>query len=44
LDPDYYDSILDVIEENYQKAFEYKDYVGNIKKQIVEVFKHNNII
>lgn len=44
LDINYYDSILDVIEENYQKAFEYKDYVGNIKKQVVEIFKLNNLL
>ena len=44
LDPQHYDRILDVIEENYQKAFEYKDYVGNIKKQIIEIFKLNNLI
>jgi hypothetical protein len=44
LDSKYYNSILDVIEENYQKAFEYKDYVGNIKKQILEIFKYNNLL
>ena len=44
LNPDYYDGILDVIEENYQRAFEYKNYVGNIKKQIFEIFKINNLI
>jgi hypothetical protein len=44
LDPGYYDSILDVIEENYNKAFEYKDYIGNVSKQIKEIFKYNNLI
>ena len=44
LDPQHYDSILDVIEENYQRAFEYKDYVGNIKNQITEIFKLNNLL
>jgi hypothetical protein len=44
LDPEYYYSILDVIEENYKKAFEYKDYVGNIKKQVVKIFEYNNLL
>jgi hypothetical protein len=44
LDPQYYSRTLDIIEENYKKAFEYKDYVSNIKKQIVEIFTLNNII
>lgn len=44
LDPQYYSSILDAVEENYQKAFKYKDYVGNVKKQIIEIFSLNNII
>jgi hypothetical protein len=44
LEPEYYNSILDIIEENYQKAFEYKDYVGNIKKQILNIFKYNNLL
>jgi len=44
LDPQYYNSILDIIEENYQKAFQYKDYVGNVSKQIKEIFKYNNLI
>ena len=44
LDPQYYNSILDIIEENYQRAFEYKDYVGNIKNKLIEIFKINNII
>lgn len=44
LTPEYYDSISDVIEENYKRAFEYKDYVTNIKNQIIEIFKLNNIL
>jgi hypothetical protein len=44
LDPQYYDHILDIIEENYQKAFEYKDYTGNIAKQIKDIFNYNNLI
>jgi hypothetical protein len=44
LTPEYYESMLDIVEENYQKAFKYKDYVGNVKNQIVEIFKYNNLI
>ena len=44
LDSNYYNSILDVIEENYQKAFQYKDYTGNVANQIKEIFKYNNLI
>jgi len=44
LDSGHYDSILDIIEENYNKAFEYKDYIGNVSKQIKEIFKYNDLI
>lgn len=44
LDPSYYNSILDIIEENYQRAFKYKDYTGNVSKQIKEIFLLNKII
>lgn len=44
LTPNHYASLLDVVEENYQKAFTYKDYVGNVKKQILEIFKFNNLV
>jgi hypothetical protein len=44
LTPEYYQSKLDVIEENYNKAFEYKDYVGNIRDSILSIFKNNNLI
>jgi len=44
LDSDYYNNILDVIEDNYNKAFKYKDYIGNVSKQIKEIFKYNNLI
>jgi hypothetical protein len=44
LTPEYYESLSGIIEENYQRAFKYKDYVGNVKNQIVEIFKHNNLI
>jgi len=44
LTPEYYDSLSDIIEENYQRALKYKDYVGNVKNQIVDIFKYNGII
>jgi hypothetical protein len=44
LTPEYYESLSGIIEENYQRAFKYKDYVGNVKNQLVEIFKHNNLI
>lgn len=39
---DYYNR-LEYIEANYQKAFEYKDYIKSIKTKIIEVFSYNNI-
>lgn len=39
---DYY-SRLEYVEDNYKKAFEYKDYIHTIKNQIKQVFNHNNI-
>jgi hypothetical protein len=44
LDSNHYNSILDIIEENYNKAFVYKDYVGNVSTQIKEIFKFNELI
>jgi hypothetical protein len=44
LTPDYYSSKLKIIEENYNKAFTYKDYTGNISKQIKEIFELNNLL
>jgi hypothetical protein len=44
LDPDYYKSKAYTIEANYQRAFEYKDYVSNIKEKIVDIFKMNDVI
>jgi hypothetical protein len=44
LEPDYYNSVLDIIEENYNRAFEYKDYVGNVKDSLISIFKINNLI
>ena len=44
LTPDDYFNRLEFIEENYNKAFEYKDYIKTIKNKIIEIFKHNNIL
>lgn len=40
---DYYDR-LEYIESNYEKAFEYKDYIKTIKTKIIEVFTYNNML
>ena len=44
LTPEYYTSRLSVIEENYQRAFEYRDYIQTINKTLTNIFKENNII
>lgn len=44
LTPEYYNDRLNIIEENYQKAFEYKDYIQTINKTLTNIFKSNNII
>ena len=44
LNPDYYNSITDVIEENFQTALKYVDYEQRIVDYITKVFKENNII
>jgi len=43
LTPDYYKDRLHIVEENYQKAFEYRDYIQTINKKLTNVFKENNI-
>ena len=43
LTPEYYERYKHVVEENYKKAFEYKNYITRIKNQIIEVFKYNGI-
>lgn len=40
---DYFDR-LEFIEKNYNRAFEYKDYIKTIKNKIIEIFKYNNIV
>jgi hypothetical protein len=44
LTPEYYTSRLSVIEENYQRAFVYRDYIQTINKTLTNIFKENNII
>jgi hypothetical protein len=44
LTPETYNNMLDVVEENYLKAFEYKNYAGNVANQIKEIFKHNGLL
>jgi len=39
-----YNDRLEYIEENYQKAFMYKDYINTIKNKIIEIFTYNKII
>jgi hypothetical protein len=39
-----YNDRLKYIEENYNKAFEYKDYINTIKSKIVEIFTYNKIM
>ena len=44
LNPILYDSMSDVIEENFQTALKYVDYEQRIVDYITKVFKENNII
>lgn len=44
LTPETYNRLLDVVEENYNRALLYKDYVGNVKDVVTNIFKQNNII
>ncbi len=44
LDEDYYNSKIDVIEENYNRALEYLNVQPRIIDTITNVFKHNNLI
>lgn len=43
LTPEEYEAMLPAVEENYRKAFEYKNYITRIKNQIIELFAYNNI-
>jgi hypothetical protein len=44
LDEDYYNSKIDAIEENYNRALEYLNVQPRIIDTITNVFKHNNLI
>jgi hypothetical protein len=44
LDENYYDSIKEIIEENYNKAMNYLHIETNIINKITEIFKFNNLI
>lgn len=44
LTPESYYSRMDAIDKNYELALGYKDYAGNVAKQIEGIFKNNNII
>ena len=43
LTPSDYQDLLPIIEINYKRAFEYKNYITRIKKQITELFSYNSI-
>jgi hypothetical protein len=44
LTPEYYLSRLDIIEKNWKKAFEYKNYLSRITNTLEETFKLNNLL
>lgn len=44
LTPEYYNTKLEVVEENYNKALFYKDYVGNVNNTIREILTINNLL
>jgi hypothetical protein len=44
LDKNYYNTHLDAINENYNRALQYINYEQSIVNKIVEIFKFNNII
>ena len=44
LDPGYYESNKDIIEENYQLALQYVDYEQRITDYITNLFKENGIL
>jgi hypothetical protein len=44
LDKDYYNTRLEVINENYKLAIQYIDYPKNIKDKVLEIFQFNNLI
>jgi hypothetical protein len=44
LTPDFYFDRKEIIESNWKKAFEYRNYVDRIANILEEVFKENNLI
>lgn len=44
LTPEYYSSRLDIIEKNWKKAFEYKNYLSRITNILEETFILNNLL
>ena len=44
LTPEYYNSRLNIIEENWKRAFEYKNYLSRITNILEETFKLNGLI
>lgn len=44
LDKNYYHDRIQAIEENYNRAFEYRDYIQTINKTLKSIFKQNNLI
>ena len=43
LDENYYDSLKDIIEENYKTAIQYIDYEQTISNKVIEIFKYNKL-
>jgi hypothetical protein len=44
LTPNYYNDRIQIIEENYRKAFEYRNYIDTIKNTLIYIFKENNLL
>jgi len=44
LNEDYYNTRLEVINENYELAIQYIDYPKNIRDKVLEIFQFNNLI
>jgi len=44
LTPEFYESKKEIIEENWKKAFEYKNYISRIANILEETFKLNELI
>lgn len=44
LTPGDYEDLLPIIEENYKRAWEYKNFVSRIKNNLIDLFKYNGIM